>query len=109
MANLTQVEKIVKEKLQAKVVEIKNLLPHRYMSRVLAKMEEEGVDKSKEMVYAVVKGNSYNKEICVILIEVAKEYQEELKIKAKEKPKLEKAKQKAIEEEAASELKRLGL
>ena len=31
MANLTQVEKKVKEKLQKKVAEIKDLLPRRYM------------------------------------------------------------------------------
>jgi len=109
MANLTAVEKKVKEKLQAKVIEIKDLLPHRYMKPVLSKMNDRGVDKGKDMVYAVVKGSSYNKDICVILIEVANEYQERLKVEEKGRIAKEKSKEKEIEAEADAELKRLGL
>ena len=109
MANLTQVEKKVKEKLQKKVAEIKDLLPRRYMKPVLEKMEEQGVDKGKEMVYAVVKGNSYNKMICVIQIEVANEYQDKLKEAKKNAPKIKKRKLEEIEAEADAEIKRLGL
>ncbi|MEM6359973.1 MAG: hypothetical protein AAF731_07760 [Bacteroidota bacterium] len=109
MANLTQVEKEVKARLQEKVVEIKEQLPHRYLKLVKEKMEAQKLDLSDRMVYAVVNGQSYNKELCVILIQVAKEYQESLKTKEEQEEEMKLKRKAEIQAAADAEMKKLGL